>query len=670
MLFCVLFLVSSSRFCLSFLIPLSPAASRVGSLRAARSEQAHRLESARSTLAHHVSDFNVGPDELRQLQQQMSSSQILHGSGADATTGHPSEGGTDATGHSTAAIKRRLQMNPLFTHNLSKFHTQLALKLSKYRLRLVDQLLQLYVIRRKSPHSCSIAGLELMDEPDVMLSSIRSPRPIVLTTEGAPLAYTGLPGTDPEVVAAALGYIVLVLHMLSCYLAVRLPYTVKFHASNSFVTFNDAEETRYYLTLIDHPDATHFRRAITLVDHNIQYFCEQMGAGRVTHAGVGRTGAGDARHVDSSSAPLNLTPLHLLPNMLTLIETIFLHLRQQRPDPYAEREQRMQQARAMHRANQMMQTQTTQPLQAPSHAPPPATHTTHIRSPSTIPTRTLSPPHAMDHSISQSMVTVRHPSVSPAPRISSARSPAGSSDPSSLLQESPPFFADQAHRAATIAAIASADVGGGGALGESTIGLASPVRSHRMRDEFARALDSEFAQSPSADLLRSDLITPSQLFGLAPNGYLAMEEPRESVLLLQAPHSAHRSPHSQPAQSPPRTATDHAHTRAHAAAHSMRSSPHCTYSSSPTAASMTPPHLQQVRPVATSVPPFRTHVVRGPRSPARAGLATPTSAAPNATFATASYATDAEVEWDMVEVSDDARAVAAARTDHATATRR
>jgi hypothetical protein len=615
---------------ITFFVPCGSLSvhARIASLRSYRDEQSKRLDAARSMLSQYVSDFHVTPDELKQLQQQL------------ATQTEPSST-TAATMASRS--KRRLQVNPLFTHNLSKFLSQLTSKLSKYRLHHIDELLKFYIIKRKSAASCTIIGLELMDDPDAMLHAAR-PANHAPPTDGAQVGFNGPPGTDPEVVAAALGYIVLVLHMLSCYLAVRLPYALRFHGSHSYVVFNDEESTRYFLTLLDNTNPNHFRRAITLLNHNIQYFCEKMTTGS-TAATKGHNG-----HTDSLAA-LNLAPLHLLPNMLKLIESIFLQLRQSNSDPYIEHEQRVQQAIAMQKANQLPpQMQTTSLQQQHLLVQQQQQQQQYLPYP---PDR-VSSPHLFDASMSQSIVTVNRQDAFPMHRPSS-----GYAQPSFHRLESPPFYSDQSSKVASMSAASSyapLDSPRSQGFGD----LASPPCSADHDQEHARmAYSSSMPRVqplPPPAMVRSDMLSPSQFFGLQPNGYLSAEEPRESVLFFaptptkptQAPYGqrAHGSPGSEASPSAAYGGSDFGSPMPQTPMRAFASSP-----STPSSASLssTPMHLQQA--IAAVMSPFNL---------SRAGSLPPplhppqwSSSSRSSVLPAVSYASEAEVDWDLVDVVTD-----------------
>lgn len=481
-------------------------------------------------------------------------------------------------------------------------------RLSKYRLRLIEQLLKLYTIKRKSSYSCTIVGLEIYDDPEVMFQSgqqTRSssfssasavssssssspsnhhlqPASNVVVGDGCAWTYQGPPGSDPEVIAAGLGYLVVLLNMLASYMAIRLPYTSVFHGSHSYVIFNnhdptsvstsaaaistlangsthsaaavggvgggDIIEDRYYLTLLDNTNPNHFRRAITLLNHNIIYFCERL---TTSFGGNGDTSYA-ASTISSSSILSSFAPLHLLPNTLKLIEILTLHLRSQSDSKYVADERRERQAREI--LTNRIQRATGQQIgdsnlnvnntlaSSPTSAYPHLqTHQSHY----------FHAPPALDASMamSQSIVNVTkqdayptHIATSPSTRTNQHQTLQQLISPSStrsappnqlVLQrlESPPFYSDTSNAMAAFSQLDSPS-------DSYAYGLASPPRGSPTRPPRTPSSTSLSRAASTGghlnSLQRSELLTGSTFFGLPPNGYLSAEEPRESVL-LQAP---------------------------------------------------------------------------------------------------------------------------------------
>lgn len=91
-------------------------------------------------------------------------------------------------------------------------------ELSDKRSQHVELLIQIYVIKVKDNDSCTIVGLPLPDDIELLDSSY-----------------------DNASVNAALGYIVFVLYTLSCYLFIRLPYAMVFQTNCSYIIFNEQD---------------------------------------------------------------------------------------------------------------------------------------------------------------------------------------------------------------------------------------------------------------------------------------------------------------------------------------------------------------------------------------------------------------------------------------------
>lgn len=686
------------------------AHARIAALETFRLDQTKRVDAAYSALRRYTSDMSISPDEFRHLQQQLAVQPPLVLPPAGAL--------------SLMRSKRRLQANPLFTRNLARFHGQMTVKLAKCRLRLVDQLLNIYVVKRKSTHSCTIVGLELMDQPDAMFYAARitqqqlihqhhhpSNTPVapeqqtrltqaVLQDQDHPPAYSGPPGTDPEVVSAALGYIVLVLQMLSAYLQVGLPYAMHFAGSQSYLTFNDEEASRYYLTLLDNANPQHFNRAITLLHFNILYFCERVvatipgpsaqgkmdgtsGSGEATSGGGGGGGGGGGMHI---------APMQLLPSMLKLIETIFLHLRFVVNEPTA--------------AITTTTTSTSTHQPPPSLAAPKHLHSSPPSSSSLASRSSAGSSAVLDASLlmSQSMVTVARPAGDPTKlavaRVGVPIHAAGHrSQPRDQRMEAPPFFAD------STSAIGSAATAGGefGALGVGGLGGSpvmpfdspptTPTRPSSSPHQDARAFAMRLGppahpHPPPIQLQRSDLLTQSQFFGLPPNGYLSAEEPQNSVLMSPSSLPSQRAATAAAAttsahQQSPRTSTPLAPSgpqlqRAHLSpaavmAPSTRSSPHAANGAAPTtprrtsqltAASASPtalshqsaspqvPPVPFLSPALFQAPPTRTGgggVATGglpPRTPSQG----PVPSGSRVVAPAVSYASETDLGWDLVDL--------------------
>jgi len=146
----------------------------------------------------------------------------------------------------------------------------------------VEELLTLYVIRRRDSENCSIVSLPLPDNIELWFQG----------TE------------DPEVISSALGYIVFLLQRIAEYLGMWLPFPLTFAGSCSSVSSVVREGEQQVLTLYGEDDDT-IRRAIALLDGDVKSLCIQNGM------------------------PLHAlgTRLSVMPELLSLIQAISLRLR-------------------------------------------------------------------------------------------------------------------------------------------------------------------------------------------------------------------------------------------------------------------------------------------------------------------------------------------------------
>jgi hypothetical protein len=164
-----------------------------------------------------------------------------------------------------------------YRHHCRELHNKLHLT----RKQRIEHVLQLYPIRRKDEYRCSVNGLSLVDDTD-RLSSIDH------------VAH----------VSSVMGYIVMFMHIISQYTAVKLPYDMRYAGSNSYIsdTYINGSK-RYYLTY-EHTDYALFRKAVNMLGTNIQFLC--------MHHGV-------TNELRSTS--------YLIPNLLLLIQSIQLDLK-------------------------------------------------------------------------------------------------------------------------------------------------------------------------------------------------------------------------------------------------------------------------------------------------------------------------------------------------------
>jgi hypothetical protein len=127
-------------------------------------------------------------------------------------------------------------------------------KLAIRRTALIRYLVPIFSIQRISTNTCSILGLKLPDDSDDMIDRARQRA-----------------DTYGEQMAAGLGYLVLVLQILSKYLSITLPYPVHFLGAHSLIQCIDdeGELQQYTLTLLDGENPNHFRRAVGFLNQNI-----------------------------------------------------------------------------------------------------------------------------------------------------------------------------------------------------------------------------------------------------------------------------------------------------------------------------------------------------------------------------------------------------------------
>jgi hypothetical protein len=559
--------------------------------------------------------------------------------------------------------KRRLQVNPLFTTNLTRYYSQMAVKLAKCRLRIIDQLLNIYIVKRKSADSCTIVGLELMDHPEPLFYAARMHQQHLsaaseqhaklnqpLQDSEQPPVWTGPPGTDPEVVAAALGYIVLVLQMLSVYLNVSLPYAMCFGGSQSYVSFNDEDSSRYFLTLLDNANPQHFNRALTLLHFNILYFCDRL----ASLSGVAGKIEGLSESVTGGT---NLAKMQLLPGMLKLIETTFLHLR--------------------HIINE---TTTAAPVTTSQLHTLNAHKHLHATGPTSLSARaTPVSPVVLDASLLMS------PRVAPSPASGAGGGaprvgvPIHSAHVRSVRMEqqleSPPFFTDSPTVLSTLGSsppVTPFDSPPTTPSGMRT--LSNPNSKQQDARQLAMRLGPP-AAAPPLQLQRSELLTQSKFFGLPPNGYLSAEEPQNSVIMLPSSQQ-HRLPvHPQSpkvAANSPGPQLQRAHISPVSVMSPSARSPHsssgippttpqrtaqaATPSASPScaAAGLAPSqHLrQQSNPQQHPSPSYiASALFQSPSSrPSPSGRALPPPHSHSKSAAPAVYASETDLGWDLVDV--------------------
>lgn len=510
----------------------------------------------------HVTSAPVSAEEYRELQHELATA--LRAPAPSVAAPAPASSSRPSTVAATAASpsSRLWQLTPAFTSNMRSYLLSIESKLAKVRLGLMSRMLDLYVIRRKSPYSCSIVGLEIYDDPQELFNhSEPPPPPIEHPNPGSPAhlqmiqqqqallakqaQQQGSNGMNGEIVAAALGYTLLVLHLLSCYLSIHLPYTLRFHGSHSYVEFNDEDSSRYFLTLLDNSNPNHFRRAITLLNHDIQFLCESVSVSISAGAAWLKQ---QQQHAHHNAA--NLAPIHLLPNMLKLIETAERSLKQQYADPHALQEQRLLQAQAIYRTQELERQRMQATLQ--KHQQDQQAYQLWLqqqRAHAAAPTMYSSPSQqhlALDASISQSMVAVHredalpphHASSKPPP--TSARSqqqrggglshvdvlPPGFEHPSFGRLDSPPFYSEhqqaQALGADNLAASPlQRTLSGGSNSSSSGSGSASPADA---------SSPIKAAMQPNVNTGNSLSFVPFSAPGM--QSYVMTEEPRESMLLL------------------------------------------------------------------------------------------------------------------------------------------
>jgi len=604
------------------------ARARVASLRVSLQLQDTLVEDARGLLQQRRADFNTPADtvakhvaelkaqrEQRRAAQKAAAAEAARAAAAAAANGGaaasgaaagalaasssdaavspatppqapPPQKSSSAAAVASPAVSLGWQRSPLYTGYLRRDLHALQAQLAATRHVLVRKLLATIPLERAKPNSCSIVGLELSDDPEEM---IHAKPPLIpqgnpgqadspIHGNGAMKPAVPLPARemDAEVVAAALGYLVLLLQLLSAYVGVRLPFPLSFSGSRSHVQF-EFDQSRYFLTLMDNSNPQHFRRALSLLDYDIDYASYDFRAMLQESARLVQLGGDDA--------PQRLgAPLQLLPNTLKLVEVVLRALRKQAMEPYVDHDVRMQRLQAeQKRVSEEQQRLLLEQQQRLFRTPQQRTQAQ--AKPAAPDRRTLSSsPLLMDASMTQSMVHVQHrpdasamygngmpPPLHPSPARTQRASgqPRATGAPASPAGSKPPALhhLDRAFAAAAgfapsntrptppgAASPASVQAGASPALPTREAPAAQPTWGASVGGSSRSSSVSNSSNSSGggdssgsgggsssgsasisglSSLSSEDLLTPSTFFGLPPNGYMVTEEPRESVLLMR-----------------------------------------------------------------------------------------------------------------------------------------
>lgn len=189
-------------------------------------------------------------------------------------------------------IKQAKQMfaHQVETQNVSVTQSALMPRLTDLREtfvllanKRVEELLTMYVIRRRDSEHCSIVSLSLPDNLELWFQG----------TE------------DPEAISSALGYMVFLLQRIAEYLGMWLPFPLTFAASASSVRCVEKVSGEQQTLPLYGENDDDIRRAVALLDGDVKSLCLQNGM------------------------PLHSlgTRLSIMPELLSLIQAISLRLR-------------------------------------------------------------------------------------------------------------------------------------------------------------------------------------------------------------------------------------------------------------------------------------------------------------------------------------------------------
>ena len=163
----------------------------------------------------------------------------------------------DSLLHSTVAQHLR-RMPSIIQTRRSLLHS-ISSSLSRLQHRRLSLLFSLYPLRRASTSTCTILGLPVPDD-----------------LESLPVSGSG----DAESLPSALGYLLFLVHLSSCYLQQPLPFPMTFLASHSSLTHLEHVYFLSPLTPAMQPQPPdHYRKAITLLAHNVVALCKAEGMG-------------------------------------------------------------------------------------------------------------------------------------------------------------------------------------------------------------------------------------------------------------------------------------------------------------------------------------------------------------------------------------------------------